>query len=147
MWNSALLLAALAWASQSPPRPTASSDTVASAASTPYVSCFGGEAPATARAATCEQMAAALRLPPASRQQASEAMAAASGGVGKGALVGGALGLGIGLVAALVFGPSCEEGHAGCTAGIIVGSTAAFAIIGAISGAGGDGDRKEKDQQ
>jgi hypothetical protein len=45
------------------------------------------------------------------------------------ALVGGAIGLGIGLVAA----------------GIIVGSTAAFAIIGAISGASKDGDSKDGD--
>jgi outer membrane lipoprotein SlyB len=144
MWNGALLLLTLIWASHAPASLETHSDATLTAASSQRPSCFDGDQPAPARAVRCEQMAAILPLRPVPWQRGGEAMAGATGGAAKGALVGAGIGLGIGLLAGLAFGPSCEEGHAGCTAGIVVGSTALFAIIGAISGASKDGDSKDE---
>ena len=97
--------------------------------------CLGGRSP-TATDALCVQLAAAAGLRDREQHEKPQPVAAgALGPAGKGALVGLGIGLTIGLVAGLVVGPSCEEGHAGCTAGLIVGGSALGAGIGALVGA------------
>jgi hypothetical protein len=94
--------------------------------------------PSSAPVATCAQLAASAALHPGTEQRIVEAPTRASGGAGKGALIGLGLGLGVGGMAAFVFGGECEEGHAGCTAGLIVGGAALGAGVGAILGAVSD---------
>lgn len=87
------------------------------------------------RMAACAQIAASAALTPLPAQRPAESSVHAARGAGKGALVGLGLGLGVGALAALIFGPSCEEGHAGCTAGLVIGGAALGAGVGALLGA------------
>jgi hypothetical protein len=143
MWNGVLLLLILFSPSHAAAAET-HPDATLTAARPEHLSCFDGDQRVPARAVTCEQIATASSLRPEPREQGGEATAVAAKGAGESALVGAGLGLSVGLMAGLALGPSCEEGHAGCTAGIIVGSTALFAIIGAIHGASRD-DSSTKD--
>ena len=57
------------------------------------------------------------------------------GSVGKGALIGLVVGLGLGVVAAVVVAPGCEENQGQCGLMFVVGGSALGAGIGALVGA------------
>jgi hypothetical protein len=90
----------------------------------------------------CAQIAAAARLRARSGPPRVETIADsqgsvgdARGSVGKGALIGLVVGLGLGVVAAVVVAPGCEENQSQCGLMFIVGGSALGAGIGALVGA------------
>jgi hypothetical protein len=102
------------------------------------VSCLNPHPSTRALMAACAQLAASSTLRPRAQQRPAQSSTRALRGAGKGALIGLGVGLGVGGIAALLFGGECEEGHAGCTAGLIVGGAALGAGVGAVVGAGRD---------
>ena len=90
----------------------------------------------------CAQIAAAARLRARSRPPNVETIADSQGSVGdsqgsvgKGALIGLVVGLGLGVVAAVVVAPGCEENQGQCGLMFVVGGSALGAGIGALVGA------------
>jgi hypothetical protein len=102
------------------------------------VSCLNPPPSTRTLTAACAQLAASSRLRPTAQQRPVQSSTRALRGAGKGALIGLGVGLSVGGIAALLFGPACEEGHAGCTAGLLVGGAALGAGVGAIVGAARD---------
>jgi hypothetical protein len=90
----------------------------------------------------CAQIAAAARLrvragPPRVETLADSpgSVGDSQGSVGKGALIGLVVGLGLGVVAAVVVAPGCEENQGQCGLMFVVGGSALGAGIGALVGA------------
>ena len=90
----------------------------------------------------CAQIAATARLraragPPRVETIADSqgSVGDSQGSVGKGALIGLVVGLGLGVVAAVVVAPGCEENQGQCGLMFVVGGSALGAGIGALVGA------------
>ena len=90
----------------------------------------------------CAQIAATARLRARARPPRVETIADSQasvgdsqGSVGKGALIGLVVGLGLGVVAAVVVAPGCEENQGQCGLMFVVGGSALGAGIGALVGA------------
>jgi len=83
----------------------------------------------------CAQIAAAARLRARAGPPRVETIADSQGSVGKGALIGLAVGLGLAVAAAVVVAPGCEENQSQCSLMFIVTGSALGAGIGALVGA------------
>ena len=83
----------------------------------------------------CAQIAATARLRARAEPPRVEAIADSQGSVGKGALIGLVVGLGLGVVAAVVVAPGCEDNQGQCGLMFVVGGSALGAGIGALVGA------------